>query len=159
MKGLCLLVCLRALWFPLTASVLTVPLPACGPLAARPVIRAGVLTGLFFLDVREPAEYAAGFIPSAINIPISSQPEALFLPPDEFEDRFGFTKPPASKEVVFYCKAGVRSAAAAQLARQGGYEKVGEYRGSWLDWEKRGGTSSKDERPGDNGGGMGESRV
>jgi len=115
--------------------------------------------GVVLVDVREPAEYAAGFIPSAINIPISSQPEALFLPSDEFEDRFGFTKPPASKEVVFYCKSGVRSAAAAQLARQGGYEKVGEYKGSWLDWERRGGAGSKDERPGDKEGGMGETRV
>jgi rhodanese-related sulfurtransferase len=40
---------------------------------------------------------------------------------------------------VFYCKAGVRSRAAAELARQAGWEKVGEYPGSWLDWEKNGG--------------------
>ncbi|KAI9799560.1 MAG: hypothetical protein M1825_004486 [Sarcosagium campestre] len=89
-------------------------------------------------DVREPAEYDEGFIPSAINIPIASQPDALFLSPQEFEDRFGFIKPPADKEVVFYCKAGVRSAAAAKLARQGGYDRVGEYPGSWLDWTKNG---------------------
>ncbi|KAI9793936.1 MAG: hypothetical protein M1833_000505 [Piccolia ochrophora] len=95
------------------------------------------------IDVREPAEYQAGFIPSAINIPISSQPDALFLPEEEFEDRFGFGKPSPSHEVVFYCKAGVRSSAAAIMAQQGGYEKVGEYRGSWLDWQKNGGQSSK----------------
>ncbi|KZF23416.1 Rhodanese-like protein [Xylona heveae TC161] len=95
------------------------------------------------IDVREPSEYEAGFIPSAINIPIASQPDALFLPADEFEDRFGFTKPPPNKELVFYCKAGVRSSAAAQLAQQGGYDKVGEYRGSWLDWAKNGGETSK----------------
>jgi len=137
----------------------TVPPPACGPLCGPARYKSRGTDRSVFLDVREPAEYAAGFIPSAINIPISSQPEALFLPSDEFEDRFGFTKPPASKEVVFYCKSGVRSAAAAQLARQGGYEKVGEYRGSWLDWERRGGASSKDERPGGKEGGVGESRV
>ncbi|KAF2502513.1 Rhodanese-like protein, partial [Lophium mytilinum] len=95
------------------------------------------------IDVREPAEFAAGAIPTALNLPISSQPDALFLPPDEFEDRFGFQKPDIGKEVVFYCKAGVRSAAAAQLARQEGWERVGEYRGSWLDWEKRGGKVEK----------------
>ncbi|KAI9816218.1 MAG: hypothetical protein M1827_001819 [Pycnora praestabilis] len=95
------------------------------------------------IDVREPHEYKDGFIPSAINIPISSQPDALFLPEDEFEDRFGFMKPPQTKEVVFYCKAGVRSSAAAMMAQQGGYEKVGEYRGSYLDWEKKGGETSK----------------
>ncbi|OCL02133.1 Rhodanese-like protein, partial [Glonium stellatum] len=110
-------------------------------------------------DVREPAEYAAGSIPTAINIPIASHPDALFLSPDEFQDRFGFAKPAATKEVVFYCKAGVRSSAAAQLARQGGYERVGEYRGSWLDWERRGGARSRDDVPGDKVGGTGESRV
>ena len=47
------------------------------------------------------------------------------------------------KELVFYCKAGVRSSAAAQLAKQYGYENVAEYRGSWMDWEKNGGQSSK----------------
>ncbi len=51
----------------------------------------------------------------------------------------GFERPGKEKEVVFYCRAGVRSRAAAELARQAGWEKVGEYSGSWLDWEKRGG--------------------
>lgn len=94
-------------------------------------------------DVREPSEYAAGYIPSAINIPIKSQADAMFLPGDEFEDRFGFSKPTADQKVVFYCKSGVRSSAAAQLAQQIGYTDVAEYRGSWLDWEKNGGSSSK----------------
>ena len=95
------------------------------------------------LDVREPSEFQDGYIPSAINIPIKSQPDALFLPEEEFEDRFGFEKPPTDKEVVFYCKSGVRSSAAAQLAQQHGYQNVAEYRGSWLDWQKQGGEASK----------------
>ncbi|CAK4033865.1 Hypothetical predicted protein [Lecanosticta acicola] len=95
------------------------------------------------IDVREPSEYDSGYIPTAINLPLKSQPDALFLPAEEFEDRFGFEKPKAKQEVVFYCKSGVRSSAAAQLAQQVGYEKVGEYRGSWLDWEKNGGASGK----------------
>ena len=100
------------------------------------------------IDVREPAEYAAGCIPTAINIPIASQPDALFSPDDEFEERFGFPKPGREpgqenegqqKEVIFYCKAGVRSRAAAVMARQAGFAKIGEYNGSWLDWERNGG--------------------
>ncbi|KAG0132618.1 Rhodanese-like domain-containing protein [Tuber indicum] len=89
------------------------------------------------IDVREPAEFAAGAIPTAVNIPIASSPDALTLSPEEFEDRFGFAKPELEKEVVFYCKAGIRSSAAAQVAVGVGYRRVGEYRGSWVDWEKR----------------------
>lgn len=37
----------------------------------------------------------------------------------------------------------MRSRAAAALARQAGYQNVGEYPGSWLDWEKRGGPGTK----------------
>ncbi|KAI9783762.1 MAG: hypothetical protein M1839_003098 [Geoglossum umbratile] len=91
------------------------------------------------IDVREPSEYAAGHIPTSKNLPIASQPEGLFLPPDDFLARFGWPRPPKDEEVVFYCKAGVRSAAAAKLALQAGWDRVGEYSGSWLDWEKRGG--------------------
>ena len=40
---------------------------------------------------------------------------------------------------MFYCKAGVRSRAAAALAREGGWEGVGEFPGSWMEWEGRGG--------------------
>ena len=94
---------------------------------------------ILLIDVREPHEYAAGHIPSSINLPIQSQPDALFLNEEEFEDRFGMQKPDVKQEVVFYCKAGVRSKAAAQLAGRNGYTKVGEYPGSWMDWVKKGG--------------------
>jgi rhodanese-related sulfurtransferase len=91
------------------------------------------------IDVREPSELVEGFIPGAINIPIKSQPDGLLLNADEFAERFDFDKPTADKEVLFYCRSGVRSKAAAMLARQVGYQKVSEYPGSWLDWEKNGG--------------------
>lgn len=100
-------------------------------------------TDRILIDVREPSEYEPGHIPTSINIPIKSAPEAMLLPADEFEDRFGFEKPRADQEVVFYCKAGVRSSAAAKLAEQAGYRRIGEYRGSWLDWEKNAGEVEK----------------
>lgn len=46
------------------------------------------------------------------------------------------------QEVVFYCKAGVRSRAAMQMARgEGGWEGVGvgQWEGGWVEWEKEGG--------------------
>ena len=66
-----------------------------------------------------------------------SRPDALFLPADEFEDVFGFEKPEKDgREVVFYCKAGIRSSSAARLAKEAGWKKVGEYPGSYMDWAK-----------------------
>ncbi|KAF1836448.1 Rhodanese-like protein [Decorospora gaudefroyi] len=95
------------------------------------------------IDVREPHEFDTNSIPTAINLPITSQPDALLLDEQEFHDRFGFAKPPKGKEIVFFCKAGVRGSAAAGIARKAGYTNIGEYRGSWLDWQKRGGPGTK----------------
>ncbi|KAN0071507.1 Rhodanese-like domain containing protein [Elaphomyces granulatus] len=111
------------------------------------------------IDVREPAELSAtGIIPGAVSVPLASQPDALFLTPDEFETRFGFPKPGVVatddgqgqqqqqyRDVVFYCKAGVRARSAAQLAIQAGYDppRVFVYDGSWLDWADRGGRVEK----------------
>jgi rhodanese-related sulfurtransferase len=113
------------------------------------------------IDVREPAELSAtGIIPGAVSVPLASQPDALFLTPDEFETRFGFPKPGVvatddgqgqqqqqrqDRDVVFYCKAGVRARSAAQLAIQAGYDppRVSVYDGSWLDWADRGGRVEK----------------
>ncbi|KAI6710470.1 hypothetical protein JHW43_007008 [Diplocarpon mali] len=92
------------------------------------------------IDTREPAELRdSGTIPGSLNIPISSKPDSFFISAEEFEDRFGFERPSKNQEVVFFCKAGVRSKAAAAFARQAGWVKVAEYEGSWLDWDKNGG--------------------
>lgn len=104
------------------------------------------------IDVREPNELLqTGRIPTAKSIPISSAPDAFFMPAEDFETKFGFPRPSEQDEVIFYCKAGVRSRQASLLAGQarpmfGG--KVGNYPGSWVDWEKNGG---KVEREGDQG--------
>jgi rhodanese-related sulfurtransferase len=74
-------------------------------------------------------------------MPITTSPDALFLSPEDFEERFGFPKPDPDTEVVFYCKAGVRSKASATLAKEAGFRNVGEYRGSYMDWTANGGTS------------------
>ncbi|KAL2259706.1 hypothetical protein VTK26DRAFT_6519 [Humicola hyalothermophila] len=92
------------------------------------------------VDVREPHELQeSGKIPGAINIPITSAPDSFFISEDEFEDRFGHPRPAPDAEVVFYCRAGVRSRAASELARQAGWTNVGEYPGSWNDWVAKGG--------------------
>ncbi|KAI2473102.1 Rhodanese-like protein [Annulohypoxylon bovei var. microspora] len=96
------------------------------------------------IDTREPAELEkTGRIPGALNIPMMSSPDCFHIPAAEFRDRFGFDRPEPDPEdgaqIVFYCKAGVRSRAAAEIARQAGWKNVGEYPGSWIDWVQKGG--------------------
>ncbi|RYP27497.1 hypothetical protein DL767_007667 [Monosporascus sp. MG133] len=96
--------------------------------------------GVTIIDVREPSEVrATGRIPGAVNVPVASAPDSFHVPDDEFEDRFGFARPPRDAELLFYCKAGVRSRAAAGVARDAGWARVGEYPGSWSEWFARGG--------------------
>ncbi|KAJ9614191.1 Thiosulfate sulfurtransferase rdl2, mitochondrial [Cladophialophora chaetospira] len=97
------------------------------------------------IDVREPSELrTTGKIPSAQNLPITSAADGFFLPAEEFEERFGFEKPGKEDEVIFYCKAGVRSRAAARLAGQAGFAgKIGEFPGSWIEWAEKGGEVEK----------------
>lgn len=99
-------------------------------------------------DVREPGELkSTGTIPTSVNVPIVTHPNAFHLPPEQFEELFGFEKPltngPDAPELVFYCKAGVRGRAAAQLAKDAGYMSVGDYAGSWLDWAEKGGKTEE----------------
>ncbi|KAI0532610.1 Rhodanese-like domain-containing protein [Xylaria digitata] len=92
------------------------------------------------IDVREPGELrSTGRIPGAVNIPITTSPDSFHITEEEFEDRFGFERPEKDAEVVFYCKAGVRSRAAAGLAREAGWTGVGEFPGSWIEWSEKGG--------------------
>ncbi|TGJ87391.1 hypothetical protein E0Z10_g1385 [Xylaria hypoxylon] len=92
------------------------------------------------IDVREPGELrSTGRIPGALNIPITTSPDSFHITGEEFEDRFGFARPETDAEVVFYCKAGVRSRAAAGMAREAGWTDVGEFPGSWIEWSGKGG--------------------
>jgi len=60
-------------------------------------------------------------IPSAVNVPLSVLSGALHLPPQEFQAQFGFEKPTAEHKLVFYCRSGMRSASAADVAKRNGY--------------------------------------
>ncbi|CZR46490.1 uncharacterized protein FPRO_11939 [Fusarium proliferatum ET1] len=96
------------------------------------------------IDVREPVElFETGKIPGAINIPITSAAQSFHISDEDFEDMYGFQRPAKNKELVFYCKAGVRARAAAQLAHYAGWDKIGDYAGSWLDWEAQQGPVEK----------------
>ncbi|PHH84059.1 hypothetical protein CDD83_2559 [Cordyceps sp. RAO-2017] len=94
-------------------------------------------SGVVIIDVREPPEMlATGKIPGSVSMPMTSLAEGLRAPDHEFEHRYGFERPPRDAHLLFYCRAGVRARSAAALARRAGWESVGEYTGSWMDWEK-----------------------
>ena len=73
--------------------------------------------------MREPDEVLQGSIPSAVNLPLSQLPGALRLNPAAFKEKFGFEKPKPNQEVTFYCRSGVRSSTASDVARRNGYTK------------------------------------
>lgn len=74
------------------------------------------------LDVREPAEFAFGHIPGAVNIPLG-----------ELEDRF--TEIDQNKEVHVICRTGSRSDLAAQKLTEKGYENVKNVVPGMTNWE------------------------
>lgn len=85
------------------------------------------------IDVRDPSEFESGHIEHARNIPL----ETLREDPEKFLAR--------DKPVVFICKKGVRSLAAAKLAERFGYERVYNLDGGMLEWI-RVGLPTTDER-------------
>lgn len=87
------------------------------------------------IDVREPNEYVAGFVPEAINIPRG----VLEFKVDSFAqlaDR--------DKAVLVYCKSGGRSALAAQTLQRLGFSNVASLAGGFDAWVAAGKGVQKD---------------
>jgi rhodanese-related sulfurtransferase len=74
------------------------------------------------VDVREPHEYAAGHVPGAVNMPLSS---------------FDPGKLPKG-DCVLICQAGGRSAKALAAAKGAGREDVRHYAGGTGGWRAKG---------------------
>ena len=75
------------------------------------------------IDVRTEAEASQGMIPSAINIPLHNLELTLV------ENKLS-----RDKEIIFYCKSGIRSAKASKIAENFGFKNVSNYEGSYSDW-------------------------
>ncbi|XP_077515202.1 thiosulfate sulfurtransferase-like isoform X1 [Amblyomma americanum] len=95
----------------------------------------------FFVDVREPKELVNdGRIPGAVNIPLNDIGVALEMSPEKFKEKYGREKPsPDDPNVIFSCRKGVRATSAMQTAHAKGYHAARFYRGSFCDWQERGG--------------------
>lgn len=69
--------------------------------------------GALLLDVRTPAEYRAGHIEGAINIPVQQLSQRIA----ELHDR-------RAQDIIVYCQSGARSSEATALLRRAGFSKV-----------------------------------
>lgn len=77
------------------------------------------------IDVREPAEYAEGHIPGAVNLPQADLASRL----DEV---------PRDRPVVMICQGGYRSYRAAQFLKQMGYGEVASFAPGTEGWRAAG---------------------
>ncbi|KAJ7630709.1 Rhodanese-like protein [Roridomyces roridus] len=91
----------------------------------------------YLIDVREQEEVIQGMIPSAVNLPLSVMGNSLQLPADVFKATHGFDKPEKSQEMTFYCRSGVRSTSASDVAKRNGFTNILNYKGSWLEWSEK----------------------
>ena len=76
------------------------------------------------IDVRGAAEFAAGHIPGAVNIPLPELPDRVpELPPGP---------------IVLHCQGGTRSAIAASVVRAAGRDDVSDMEGGYAAWKSAG---------------------
>lgn len=90
------------------------------------------------LDVREPAEYQQGHLPSAINIPRGLLEFKIGSAP-EFEAR--------DQAIVLYCKTSGRAALAAASLQQMGYVNITSIAGGYDAWVAAGMETVKPNLP------------
>jgi len=79
---------------------------------------------LLILDVRTAAEFAAGHLPGAVNVPH-----------DEVVSRLPELSALRDKTVVLYCRSGRRSALAAGDLRAAGFTRLLQLDGDYPGWD------------------------
>ncbi len=82
---------------------------------------------IVLIDVRTPAEFEQGHLENSVNINISDS---------SFEEEIG--KLDRTQPVYVYCKVGGRSAKAASILQEMGFEEVYDLKGGIQNWERRG---------------------
>jgi len=70
-----------------------------------------VNNGAFLVDVRTPAEFSAGSVKGAVNIPLDKVQSQL-------------TKFEGKKNIVVFCRSGNRSSQAKSILEQNGFQDV-----------------------------------
>ncbi|HKT58628.1 MAG TPA: MBL fold metallo-hydrolase [Gemmatimonadales bacterium] len=83
------------------------------------------------LDVRSRAEWAAGHMPGAVNVPLGELEQRL----DEV---------PRARPLIVQCQTGSRAAIATSLLRARGFDDVVLYTGGFAEWSAAGNTVETD---------------
>jgi 3-mercaptopyruvate sulfurtransferase SseA len=96
------------------------------------------------LDARSPEEYRGddvrakfgGHIPGAVNIDyrLNYTAAGTLKSPLELRQMYESKGVTANKEVIAHCQTGQRSSSTYLVLRLLGYNKVGNYVGSWVEW-------------------------
>lgn len=74
-------------------------------------LKEAIKEGSYLVDVRTPNEYASGSVKGAVNIPLNKLHVQL-------------TKLKEKKNIVVFCKSGIRSRQAKTLLQQNGFTNV-----------------------------------
>jgi rhodanese-related sulfurtransferase len=86
---------------------------------------------IVILDVREPAEYKAGFVPGAVNIPRGTLEFSVWRTIAGYP-----AKTDTGKKIYIYCSLGGRSALAAKALKDLGFTNVIAVDMKFADWVK-----------------------
>jgi len=117
----------RRLPLALVACAITFMAEAAGPGSIEPKALGDRIAwadrALVVLDVRTPAEYAEGHVPGAINIPNGE----LAARVAELTDAKG-------RDIVVYCRSGVRAAQAINVLDKAGFKRLFHLQGDYNRW-------------------------
>lgn len=87
------------------------------------------LSDYLILDVREPAEYSAGHLSTAVNIPRGVLEFKINNHPN-FQNK--------QADIVVYCQSGGRAALATEALHKLGYQKAVSMAGGFAAWQASG---------------------
>ncbi len=88
---------------------------------------------ILLLDVREPNEFNAGYIPGGVNIPRGTL--EFKIGNEAFWEAEMLYMPEKEEPIIVYCKKGKRSILAAKTLKQLGYTNIQYLDGGWKKWE------------------------
>ena len=88
---------------------------------------------ILLIDVREPNEFNAGYIPGSVNIPRGVI--EFKIDNEAFWDAAFLYLPETDEEIIVYCKKGKRGILAGETLKKLGYTKVSYLDGGWKKWE------------------------